>query len=484
MLTREQSQEQLKQFVTKDINAFYKGRLETLPSELSNLAEPLLKAAGIYKSNDHNWAKFYEAIRPLDRRSKEDRKAIFTALFPKLANEVEGAWQLKKKLSYQTGYSRRSFRAPNHEALSLDNRAQWLQMLLRITQHFNQDVAWYAAWTPYLNQYQWGGEDILAYVFAAAIEQGNDEVFTILKESGSGTHEIGSMGRHVTRALITANKTEGWEYVEKLLLAAQRQEGLRQVVLETIDEAHPEAYRRMLKLIKDENLARFAAVIRGVDVWFGFNYETGEEKKVNKLLEQVIEFLDNPSSRQTALNSDDAETVYLALWASAFEDAVQAIELAKPLLNHSKVEVRYVATNLLAQLDLPEAKLALVDKLEDEDFRVVLRALDTLQYNSGKGVFAEKISDMFERLEKLIARMPKEKTLEPIVWSWTKRDLDKSSIAGMLANHLDNRPIAKLFPYLEMMNSWKRRDVVQQIGKKVKNAKDLDGESRDKILDG
>jgi HEAT repeat protein len=483
MLTREQAQEQLKQFELKDIKAFYKERLETLPSGLRNLAEPLLKAAGIYKSNDHDWTKFYEAVRPLDRRSKEDRKAIFTALFPKLANEVESAWQLKKTLSYQTGYSRRSFRAPNNEELSLHNRAQWLQMLLRVTQHFNQDVTWYATWTPYLNQYQWGGEDILAYVFAAAINGGNNEVFTILKESGSGTHDIGSMGRHVTRALITANKTEGWEYVEKLLLAAQRQEGLRQVVLETIDEAHPEAYKRMLKLIKDENLTRFAAVIRGVDVWFGFNYETGEEKKVNKLLEQVIDFLENPSSRHAALNSDDAETTYLALWASAFEDAVQTIELAKPLLNHPKVEVRYVATNLLAQLDLSEAKLVLVDKLEDEDFRVALRALDALSHVSQDEKLKDKIPDMFERLERLITRMPSDKKLPTIVWSWTGRDLNKSSIARMLSNNLGKRPIAKLFPYLDMMDSYARRSVVTDIGKKVKNAKDLDAESRDKIIE-
>jgi len=57
--------------------------------------------------------------------------------------------------------------------------------------------------------------------------------------------------------------------MEKFLLAAQRQEGLRQVILETVDEAHPDAFRRMLRLILDNELLRFSATLRAMDVWFG-----------------------------------------------------------------------------------------------------------------------------------------------------------------------------------------------------------------------
>ncbi len=485
MLNREAAQEQLKQFEIKNIKEFYTKRLAALPENLGTLAEALLKQAGVWKSDSYgyDWEKFQKEAKALESLSKEKRLEIFNALYSQLGHLVEDAWQLKKSLPYQNGYNRRSFRLPHNEECTFDVRSNWLLILLRAISHFDQDIAWYAAWTPYLNQYQWGVEDAFAYLFVAALNRGNNDIFTILKESGSGTHDIGSMGRHVTRALITANNPEGWEYVEKLLLAAQRQEGLRQVVLETIDEAHPEAYKRMLKLIKDENLSRFAAVIRAVDVWFGFNYETGEEKKVNKLLGQVIEFLDSPNSRLSALSSDDAETVYLALWASAFENALSTVELAKPLLNHNKVEIRYVTATLLTALDLPEAKLALIDTLEDEDLRVALCALDTLQYVSNDEDLKGKIPDMFERLEKLIARMPKEKTLEPLVWSWTSRTANPATIAGMLSNHLGKRPLARLFAYLEMMNSWQRRSVVTEIGKKVKDAKNLDGESRDKIID-
>lgn len=481
MLSHEQAQKQLETFVIKNSKAFYEERLNTLSPTLRAIAESLLKAAGVHGGSATDWTKFQKLAEPLEHLSAEERTKIFTAFFPKFGNLVEDTWQLKKKLSYQMGYSRRSFRTPQHEEYTLNARVNWLQNLLQSTKGYDQPIEWFAAWIPYLGY--WYAQDSIAYVFAAAIEAGHDDVFTILKDSASGTHEIGSMGRHVTRALLVADKSEAWEFTEKLLLAAQRQEGLRQVILETIDEAHPEAFRRMIKLIKDENLARFAAVIRSVDVWFGFNFETGEEKKVNKLLERVISFLESPQAREDALKSDDAETVYLALWASAFEDAIKTIEVAKPLLNHPKDEVRFVATNLLAQLDLPDAKLALVDKLEDENFQVVFRALDTLAHVSGDEKLSSKIPDMFERLEKLIARMPDQKKLPPIVWPWTARDCDKSRIAGMLYSNLGKRPLSKIFPYLDMIESWTRRGVVGAIGGEVKNAKDLDSESRDKIIE-
>jgi hypothetical protein len=482
MLTREAAQEQLKSFETKNIKDFYAKRVVALPENLRAVAEGMLKQAGVGSTDSYgyDWEKFQKQAKILEPMSKEKRLEIFNALFPQLGALVEEAWQLKKSLPYQQGYSRRSFRIPDNEEHTFVARSNWLLTTLRVVKNFDQPITWYAAWTPYLNQYQWGCEDALAYLFVAAINEGNSEVMTILRESGSGTHEIGSMGRHVSRAFITANDPTGWEYTEKLLLAAQRQEGLRQVILETIDEAHPEAFKRMVKLIKDENMARFAAVIRAVDVWFGFNYETGEEKKVNVLLEKFIGFLESSQSREDALNSDDGETVYLALWASGFENALKAVELAKPLLNHPNVEVRFVATEFLQQLQLPEAKLLLVDRLEDEDFRVALRAFDAIQYGDE---VQKAYPDLFERLEKLIARMPKEKVLEPIVWPWNKHTLDKSAVAGTLNNFLGERPISKLFPYLDMMDTWRRRAVVTEIGKKVKDVKNLDSESRDKIIE-
>ena len=93
----------------------------------------------------------------------------------------------------------------------------------------------------------------------------------------------------------------------------------------------------------DENLIRFAATLRAVDVWFGFDLDVLQEKPARAIIAQVLDFLTDAQQQQAALASDDAQTVYLALWSIAFTDALQAIESAKTLLQHPQASHRLVA---------------------------------------------------------------------------------------------------------------------------------------------
>ena len=117
---------------------------------------------------------------------------------------------------------------------------------------------------------------------------------TILLATARGQPRSARWAEHVTRALLAADRPDGWEFVEKPLLAAQRQEGLRQTILESIDEAHPEAYRRMLRVIRENDLTRFSATIRAVDVWFGFGWDAMNARFAARALEQIESFLDDP----------------------------------------------------------------------------------------------------------------------------------------------------------------------------------------------
>ncbi len=204
------------------------------------------------------------------------------------------------------GYSRRSFRVPG---VTSYKQRWWLESLISTVRNYEFDLPTLASWCPYLGY----GNDVLGYLFAGAIDAGDavgQEVFEILIASAKGEHEIGTMGRHVVRSLLLANCPEGWEFVEKLLVAAQRQEGLRQSILESVDEAHPIAFQRMLKLILDENLIRFAATLRAVDVdvWFGFGLDVLQEKQARVIVAQVLEFLTDKKQQQAALASEDPQT--------------------------------------------------------------------------------------------------------------------------------------------------------------------------------
>jgi len=394
------------------------------------------------------------------------RIAIFSALVPRIASIVEAAWQLRGRLPYQFGGRSRAFRAPGNEAAVYTARITWLRYLMMILLPYcDEDLVWVAAWAPYLNL---GALDrysgsALGLLFAAAIDEAGatgEAVFDVLIASAHGQHPVGRMGRHVVTGLLAAARPEGWICIERLLLAAQREEGLRQIILETIDEAHPQAFRRMLQLILDHELTRFSATVRAVDVWFGFGWTVEDARAVRSSISTILNLLANASTRQEAIVHGDPQQVYFALWAIAFEDASSAISAATPLLCDAIPERRLVATHLLCQLNLPEAQAALLPLLADPDLRVAL-----LAFNGLAGVVSTfASSDLFERLELLLARLRgSAKVIGSGVWPWLTISADPVSILHAMIECFGEREPMRLIAYLPRMGERDRISTAEKL---------------------
>lgn len=384
---------------------------------------------------------------PAEALTDAERHLLFAAFFPRLADAVEAAWQLWNRLPYQSGYGfRKSFRAPHHPQALQSPRCGWLQQVLSTTQGYDRDVVWYAAWAAHVGGYY---GDSLGVLFAAAIDAGGpagDQVFDILIASAKGEHESGVMGRHVSRGLLAASRPDGWQFMEKMLLAAQRQEGLRQIIFETIDEAHPEAFRRMLRLMAEHDLIRFSSAIRAVDVWFGFGWDAMDARFARQALGEVLTFLEDPAARDAALAEASGQTLYLALWSLAAADAALAVAPAASALGSEDPKRRFAAAHLLAALGLPESRLALLPALADPDLRIAAEALGALRYGVGPDLAA---SDLFERLEREAPRFPKkEAVLEPLVWDWETPHAGREAVISAMVNALGDRSPRRLIPYL------------------------------------
>ncbi len=438
-------------------------RLSLLHGDLPGLGQLLIHAGPAWeraqKGRPFNFRGQADALERLADLKARDRQALFRALLPKIADQVEAAWTLFDRLPYQTGYNRRPFRNPDRNPFAA--RANWVQRLVyAVGQYTGQDVKWLAEWAPYLG-YQ---SDALGYLFAGAIEQGGktgQEIFDILIASAGGRHETGAMGRHVVRGLLCCSRPDGWEFVEKMLLAAQREEGLRQVILEGIDESQPDAFRRMLRLILENNLSRFSSAIRAFDVWFGVQMENAPQKRMNGILAQVLEFLDAPASCEKAIREGGAEQAYYALWAMAYRNAQAALPHAIELRHSSDPARRLAATHLLAQMSLAGGFQELLEALDDADLHMPARALTGLT-RWGYGLDRLAGSDMFDRLERLLVRIPdKQTTLKPLVWEWFRLVLDREMAAGQLVECLGQRSPKRLIPHLAMMNPFHRAAVVR-----------------------
>lgn len=459
MLKSEDARERLKSYFVEHWESERLAAVEGLPERLREPAQLVLSSH--YHWRPEEWLQRQEAEQAaagqLDELSPGDRLQLFQALFPGIAPHVERAWRLLVAAPYQYGELRKPFRAPGTPDATWDVRFHWLGRLWNAVKGYDGDVVWLAAWAPYLS---WDAPDALGRLFAAAIDGGGEEgdaVFDTLCASARGEHEIGAMGRQVTRGLLLASREEGWGFVEQLLLAAQAQEGLRQVILETVDEAHPRAFRRMLRLILDHNLARFSATARAVDVWLGLLWDSAESRQVARVIAEVAHLLDDEGARAEALAAGDGQRAYLGLWALAFDDAVAAVEPASRLLSDDDVERRFAGAHLLAQLWLIAGDFALLPALEDPDPRIRARVVAGLQGRIDPRLSG---SDLFERLERALPGFPRQRTvLKPILWPWLELPAHREVAAGLLVDGLGDRPPKRLIPHLSSMRPNDRRRV-------------------------
>jgi hypothetical protein len=469
MLNREQAQAELKKLENKEWIAARVSAADGLAEGLRDTARSILGAEeeSASKTRAEQVKRQQQVIKAFLTMDEGARLRFFETMAPGLGAAIERGWQLLDRLPYQSGYARKPFRAPKHSDTLIGRRVNWLLTLLGIIGPYQQNVAWFAAWAPHFAHY--ASADYLGILLAAAIDNGGsegEEVFQILCASGRNEHEIGGMGRHVTRALWSANRPEGWQFVENMLLAAQREEGLRQVILETVDESHPQAYRRMLKLVLDQNLSRFSAMVRAFDVWLGYQWDSVSAGVVNKTIEKMLLYLEDAAARDAALKGKDSEQAYLALWSSAFDDAVATVTPATELLKHPNAEHRFVAVHLLDQLGLLTSQRNLLIALEDADLRVATRALQAFQRGADPRV---KKADLFERLEKLLPRYPdKPEKLKPAVWPWTACEASKELVADALPHNLGERPPTRLIPHLQHMGTGSRALVIGLLAKQDK----------------
>jgi hypothetical protein len=392
----------------------------------------------------------------------DTRRELLEALFPGMGSTVEHGWRLHERLPYQMGEDRRGYRAPGNFHALLERRILWIWSVVRLAGPYPQGVAWFAAWAPHLMTYT--GGDTLGILLAAAMDEGGEageEVFQTLCASARGEHPVGAMGRHLVRAMLSASRPDGWEFMERLLLAAQREEGFRQSILECVDEAHPRAFRRMLRLILDHDLSRFSATVRAFDTWLGYRWDVANLKAVNAAIGKLLAYLEDPEARLAAMRGKDAEQAYLALWTQAFEDADAVVAPAAELMRHPRAEHRFVGAHLLDQLRLPASFEKLLDGLEDEDLRVANRTMGAFLHGADESLLG---SDLFERLERLLPRFPERVAkLGSIVWPWTESTVSRETVAEALANNLGHRNPTRLIPHLASMGASGRADVVARL---------------------
>lgn len=454
-------------------------RLETaarLPARLRSLVWLLLgydESAGVSAIRGQEPKRQLQARAAvnLDHLPAALRLAVFETLLPTLAPYVEASWQAGRTSPYPFGWMRPAFRAPNRPDVTLSRRADWLLSLLGLAgPYYTQDVLWFACWASDLEREIYGAPT-LGWLLAAVIDRGGrpgQEVFEILAAGLRGEHETLKVCRSVLAGLLAASRPEGWELVEQLLLAAERQEGLRQVILETADEGRPEAFRRMVHLVNEQRMTRFSSVVRAVGVWAGLGWEAADAAEVRRTLSRLDCLLNDEAACGAALTGENAEDMYLALCVLGFGDVERAVQPAALALAREP-EHRFAAAYFLGQLRVPEALTLLLPRLHDDDLRVSAVAFAGLTAQEGTYPWRDPSKfppGLFEELEKALERFPATaRKLESPVWPWFTVTADRRAVADALVAACGEGPMTRLLPYLDLMSVHRRAEVAAKLGK-------------------
>lgn len=372
----------------------------------------------------------------------EDNYQLLIYFFGKdVAPYVKLAWKRQQYSVYQSGYSKRSFRAPNNPKLVLKNQINFLRSLLTPFRKYDYESGKYGHYKvsllegiQYANDLGYNNE--LAQVWAAAIDLGNKEVFQLIEDIIYNKSTEGKVSRATIVALLNSEKKESWELVEKLLLAAQRQEGLRQVIFESLDLTTIQSLNYFIGVILEHKLTRFSSVVRAVDTWMGLGWEGEKESVIKSTLQLALQYLKEPETIAKGIKSTNNIEVYTALWAQGILDVDKTVPLLCELLEKGSVDKKCIALKFAWELDYNQIELPLYNKVLDETNLQVLafafRGLNSILNVENRIKNAELLPEftgLFEKVHHLLNTIKdKNKNYEGKIFSWLNINYDRNQL--------------------------------------------------------
>ena len=386
--------------------------------------------------------------------SKEG-KALALLLFGKeIAPYVQRVWDSLLAYPYQRWWGRRPFRSEN----PADYTEVQLSKMCTLHHYYRSGVGT----LPIAEQFQYVvyNEDDVAVFFALLIDEKPDAYYELFKDIFSSEHEIGGVCAVLIEAALMVEDTRYRTLVEQLLLAAQLQEGLRQMILESLDGASLKSLQHFIGVILEHNLTRFSSVVRAVDVWFGFGWEAPQQSVIKRTLELSQTFLSDRVAAEKAVNSKDNIERYVALWAVGVRSVQQALDLAvktiqDPQTSHEGriVTLYFVQQTQITYTDIATYAEAHFGEAADLDY--------WLLQNLPKG---SPSPALFDRMQAVAKTLPKEgKHFEGVGFRWLSFTLKPQDIYRFLIGEANEAQQERLAAELSEIPVEERQNLLQNV---------------------
>lgn len=360
-------------------------------------------------------------------------------------------WDRSINFTYTTGYVRRSYRTKKSTSLYFSKNLEKLT-------EYTYLLATNFSLVNYLTSNTKDSENISVIADLIAIELNNDNevVFNHIKNIIYNDNNFAVLTREIIRGILMSKNVKAYKMVNDLLLASKLQEGLRQSIVESMDECSRESFVYLLKSIIDNNLIRFSSILRAFSTWTGLILDV-ERPKVNlRCFETAYKCITDKKYLNTCLNSIDNLEIYIGLWATAFDEVE---DVKKPIESLMKSDKKYQRQSGLlflydTQFNIFKHGIACksIDVIDLDVLVLVIKNLfgnlntydmkhnngERLQsYNYNKVDYGKKL---FYKLKNVLELMPKKEIVfNEIVFPWINLSLTVSEIIEkmMMSVYLD-----------------------------------------------
>lgn len=442
-----------------------------------------------YRSQEQKYNSMVNALWKADTKhisdvfAGRDFGALKLLLGDNYADIFKNIWERATLYTYTTGYYRRSYRSDKSSMLYMHKNIEKLKEFIYLAAtDFSLDK--------YLadNRADYQDISVIADIISIEIENKNQEVLSKIKEIIYNDNNTAIVTREIIKGMLMSRDTDAHKMVGDLLLAAKLQEGLRQAIVESMDECSREGFIYLLKVILDNNLMRFSSVARAFGTWCGLALDIERPKVVSKCIEAAYNCLIDREYLEQCIASADNLLIYIGIWATAFDEVEDTEPIFSKLLAASEKYKKLVALQFLyeTQFTVYKHKKA-CDILEDTDFEVLAIAVKNLFSNlsiyalrrEGYSDFApyKELGDnyngmkLFERLKEIVGRMPKkELEFKGCVFPWLDITLTASEILDKMvfaiAEDRDSKAVEELIDLTEKMSPDTRQTFVEVFLKK------------------
>ncbi|MDP4177767.1 MAG: DUF4132 domain-containing protein [Bacillota bacterium] len=418
----------------------------------------------------------------------EKLEALQILLGDKHTHFFKKMWDRSTEYIYSTGYSRRSYRTDKSSRLYLEKNIDKLKgMVYLAASGFSLDT--------YLNSIntEYNGVNVIADLIAFEIDNDNQNVFEKVKAIVYDDNNTAVINREIIKGLLMSRKLEAYKLAGDLLLAAKLQEGLRQAIVESVDECSKEAFLYILKIIIDNNLMRFSSVVRAFGTWTGIALDVEKPKVIKKCFQAAYDCLTIEEYKNECINSDDNLLIYIGIWSIAFNEVEDIDDILYKLLNSDQKYKKLVSLQFVYDTSFTAFKHRFgCSALKEEDLEVVSLAVKNLFNDMGiYQIRREDISSysyycnlddkyygisLFNQLKSILDRMPKKEIeFNGSVFPWinykmtTAEIMDKMLFSSLLIK--DNNITDILIDYKEKMSVDAREAFVEVFLKVPQNTK-------------